>query len=83
MADWQEKQETTTTDSQEYIFVYQGGIMEISVNDIYLDVWEDGATAWFHIKRYDSEIAFTIQEAPAVSDALKNLIEHRKLIDNK
>lgn len=50
--------------------------MEIKVGNTELDVWEDGWPYWFHIKQGDNIISFTEQSAPAIRDALNNLVEH-------
>jgi len=57
--------------------------MRIIVNDIELDVSEQGWPYWFHIKVGDKEISFTHEEAPAISDALKNLIDYQKTIERR
>lgn len=53
--------------------------MRIKVNNIEINCWEDGYPYWFHIQQGDSMISFTEREAPAISDALRNLVKH---IDN-
>lgn len=50
--------------------------MNIQVNDIELDVWEQGWPYWFHIRQGKHMISFTEETAPAISDALKHLVEH-------
>ena len=48
--------------------------MNIQINNISLDVWEDGFPKWFHIESGEGRVAFTLKEAPAIRDALTNLI---------
>lgn len=52
--------------------------MNITIEDIRLDVWENGFPKWFHIAQGEKTISFTLGQAPAIRDALTNLINSVK-----
>lgn len=57
--------------------------MQITVNDIQLDVSEQGWPFWFHICQDGNRIRFTHEEAPAIADALKNLVASQQRKERK
>ena len=58
--------------------------MIIKVDNITLDVGNNGYPYWFHIEeRGQGSVSFTSEQAPAICDALKNLIEFQKRVEEK
>jgi hypothetical protein len=59
--------------------------MQIIVNNVILDCWENGSPIWFHIKEGngDNQISFRYDEAQAIASALQNLVDFTKKAKKK
>ena len=49
--------------------------MIVKIDNLILDVWEEGFPAWFSLSDGTNAVHFTFKEAPFVRDALANLIK--------